>query len=272
MPKFLTGNELNLEIQRLFEYAENSIYIICPYIKLHDRFISTLKSKIDNPKVNIVILFGKNEDNISKSMQQSDLEFFKQFPNIEIRYEKNLHAKYYANEERAILTSMNLHSYSQDNNIEAGIMMNAISLIGNMINLVTNDSDIDTAAADYFNRVIEQSKLIFAKKPKYSESMLGLSKKYIESEVTEDRIADFFAPIDATIIKSSLTGYCIRTGRPIPFNINMPYTEEAYSLWKKFSNDNYPEKFCHCTGEPANGHTTKVKPVLAKNWHKIKKN
>lgn len=79
-------------------------------------------SKNDNPELEIIVVFGKNEDDISKSMSQEDFNFFKEFPNIEIRYEKRLHAKYFANEENAILTSMNLYGYSQDNNIEFGIL------------------------------------------------------------------------------------------------------------------------------------------------------
>ena len=41
-------------------------------------------------------------------------------PNIEIAHRKNLHAKFYANEDGSIMTSMNLYAYSQDVNIETG--------------------------------------------------------------------------------------------------------------------------------------------------------
>ena len=67
-------------------------------------------------------MFGKNEQDPSKSMKLEELDFFKEFSNIEIKYEKRLHAKYYANDYSAILTSMNLYSHSQDNNIEAGVI------------------------------------------------------------------------------------------------------------------------------------------------------
>ena len=110
MAKFLTGNELNSELEKILEGAEEQIILISPYIKLHDRYASTLRTKLNNHKLEITIVFGKNEDDMSRSMKQDDFNFFKEFPNIQIRYEKRLHAKYYASESAAILTSMNLYS------------------------------------------------------------------------------------------------------------------------------------------------------------------
>src|SRR5690625_1598201 len=107
MAKFLQGNELNAELEKIFKNAKQQLILISPYIKLHDRYISTLQAKKDNPNLELIILFGKNEEDMSKSMKQEDFNFFKEFPNIEIRYEKRLHAKYYCNDLSAILTSMN---------------------------------------------------------------------------------------------------------------------------------------------------------------------
>jgi len=118
MAKFLTGNYLNAELEKIFEDAMGSLILISPYIRLHERYASSLRAKQDNYNLEITIVFGKNEDDISRSMKEEDFNFFKAFPNIEIRYEKRLHAKYYANDFDSILTSMNLYSYSQDNNIE----------------------------------------------------------------------------------------------------------------------------------------------------------
>jgi hypothetical protein len=196
MAKFLTGNELNTEVEKIFEKADAQIILISPFIKLHDRFISTLRTKKDNHNLEIIIVFGKNEEDISKSMKQEDFNFFKEFPNIQIRYERRLHAKYYANESSAILTSMNLYNYSQDNNIEAGVMTNSTllgKLASNFIPNVTGDDSLDTQAWMYFQRVIEQSDILFQKKPQYENAMFGLTKKYKESKVEEDKLTEFFA-------------------------------------------------------------------------------
>ncbi len=277
MATFLTGNDLNAQLENLFEYADEYIILISPYIKLHDRYASALKAKKDNPNLKIIVVFGKNEDDFSKSMKQEDFNFFKDFPNIEIRYEKRLHAKYYANESSAILTSMNLYNFSQDNNIEAGVLTNRKGILGN----ITSQDTLEDDAAVYFQRVIEQSDLLFLKEPKFESTMLGLSRRYTNSKTETDKLSDFFnnkLKADTSFKKDTFIpkqatkqmGFCIRTGTQIPFNPKLPMCDIAFQSWKKFSNNEYPEKYCHFSGEPSNGETSFSKPILRKNWTKAK--
>jgi hypothetical protein len=277
MATFLTGNDLNAQLENLFEYADEYIILISPYIKLHDRYASALKAKKDNPNLKIIVVFGKNEDDFSKSMKQEDFNFFKDFPNIEIRYEKRLHAKYYANESSAILTSMNLYNFSQDNNIEAGVLTNRKGILGS----ITSQDTLENDAAGYFQRVIEQSDLLFLKEPKFESTMLGLSRRYTNSVIETDKLSDFFnnkLKVDTSFKKDNFIpkqatkqmGFCIRTGTQIPFNPKLPMCDTAFQSWKKFSNNEYPEKYCHFSGEPSNGETSFSKPILRKNWTKAK--
>ncbi len=277
MATFLTGNDLNAQLENLFEYAEDYIILISPYIKLHDRYASALKAKKDNPNLKITVVFGKNEDDFSKSMKQEDFIFFKDFPNIEIRYEKRLHAKYYANESSAILTSMNLYNFSQDNNIEAGVLTNRKGILESFTSLDTLEND----AATYFQRVIAQSDLLFLKAPKFESTRLGFSRSYTKSIIETDKLSDFFGNIlktetfvkKETFIPKQLTkvsGFCIRTGRQIPFNSKLPMCDTAFQSWKKFNNDEYRENYCHFSGEPSNGETSFSKPILRKNWTRAK--
>jgi hypothetical protein len=67
MAKFLSGFELNSELEKLFKNANEKLILISPFIKLHERYISILKEKSKEDKLQIIILFGKNEDDISKS-------------------------------------------------------------------------------------------------------------------------------------------------------------------------------------------------------------
>jgi len=196
MARFFTGNELNYELEKLFERADEQIILISPYIKLHDRYASVLRTKKDNPKIAITVVFGKNEDHLSKSMKQEDFNFFKDFPNIEIRYEKRLHAKYYSSESSAMLTSMNLYNFSQDNNIEAGVLTKATllgDLASNILTNVTGEDSFDKTAIAYFQRVIQQSDLLFKKSPEFESTLLGLSRKYKFSKTEVDLLTDFFA-------------------------------------------------------------------------------
>jgi hypothetical protein len=296
--QFLTGNELNHELEKLFEEANEHLILISPYISLHERYASVLRAKLANEKLEIVLVFGKNEEDPSRSMKRTDLEFFMQFPNIEIRFEPRLHAKYYASDDVAIITSMNLYRYSQDHNIEAGVKMDAISFEGDLANRLIGRSDIESEAYKYFERVIVQAKPIYKKVPKYEKAMLGLTKKYMGSEVVEDNIASFFtndrnfnkgfkeepirdaprsvvksdpAPARESVRASSRAdGYCIRTGKPIPFNVKHPLSAEAFASWSRYKDENYKEKFCHFSGEPSHGDTSVSKPILKKNWSKAK--
>src|SRR5690606_14293542 len=184
----------------------------------------------------IIVVFGKNEDDLKRSMSIDDLTFFTQFPNIQIRYEKRLHANYYSNERFAILTSMNLHKYSQDNNIESGVLTKPtlLSRLSKGINKKITGDNLDDEALSYFHRVIEQSDITFEKEPQYDKGILGtgLKKKYTNSKVTKDTIKEAFRSINGDfssvftekvvrMVKQQPTmGFCIRTGKPIPFNLN----------------------------------------------------
>jgi hypothetical protein len=295
MAKFLTGNELNLEIEKIFEEATVQINLISPYIKLHDRYISVLKTKLTYDWLKITIVFGKNEEDLTRSMKLEDFNFFKEFPNIEIRHEKRLHAKYYSNEVKAVLTSMNLYSYSQDNNIEAGVLTKSsvfgVSDIASK--LVIGEETVDTQAWNYFHRVIEQAEVLFLKVPSYNKGILGsgVAKKYIGSEVEIDKLSSFFssknkeenkrqdgaflsskseAEILNAVKSNGKLGFCIRTGVEIPFSLERPFSESAYQNWLKYKNMDYQEKYCHFSGEPSNGETSHRRPILKKNWLKAK--
>jgi len=277
MAKFLKGNELNAELERVFEDAKSQIILVSPYIKLHDRYKSALLTKIDNPYIEIIILFGKNEDDLSKSMKQDDFDFFKQFPNIEIRYEKRLHAKYYANEIKAILTSMNLYSFSQNNNIEAGVLMES-SLKGSF----TGENELENNSWEYFKTVLEQSELLFEQKPVFEKKNLLSSRKYVKAEIVVDKLSDFFknvtykkvykkrekktVKIESNSKTESNFGFCIRTGKEIPFNVEKPMEYGAFKMWNKYKDADYAEKYCHFSGELSDGKTSVNKPILNKNW------
>ena len=269
MARFLKGDELNAEIGKIFENAKNNLILISPYIKLHHRYAAELKTKITNDKLKIVIVFGKNEQDITKSLTSADLDFFKQFPDIEIRYEKRLHAKFYANESSQILTSMNLYDFSQDENIEVGIKTD-YSLLNNFASKIISEKNLDQDAWEYFNKVIDHSVLLFKNTPEYSREYWGLTEKFKGIKNELDKITEHFSK--STISKSFFSksnssyeimeGYCIRTGEKIPFNIQKPYSEKAYKSWLQYKNLEYKEKFCHKTGKSSGGKTSMLNPIL----------
>ena len=285
MAKFVKGNGLNAEIESIFDEAEGQLTIISPFIKLHKRFKDSLKSKINNPKLEVQLVFGKNESNKSKSLSSEDFEFFKQFANVRIYYEPRLHAKYYANQTAAVLSSMNLYEYSQNNNIEFGIVTQREMGLDRLKEKVMG-VELDNDAWQYFNSVVEGSELLYFNEPVYESNMLGLSKKYIRSEVRVDLLTEELSkakrvskvkpnkPAEVESVKpttDSKNGYCIRTGEQIPFDLTKPYTDKAFKSWSRYKNEDFTEKFCHFSGEPSEGKTTMAKPILGKHWKVAKK-
>ena len=52
--------------------------------------------------------------------------------------------------------------------------------------------------------------------------------------------------------------------------LEKPMSYESFKLWNKFGDSDYPEKFCHFSGESSNGDTCVSRPILKKNWKKAK--
>ena len=186
MTKFLTEHDLNIELAKLISTAKQKIILISPVIKLHKQFVPILEKKSADHKFRITIVFGRQEEDISKSMSAEDFAFFKQLKNIEIRHEKWLHANYYANESSAILSTMNLYDHSHDHHLETGIFLNR-SLFRAGLNANLGDD-----AWKYFESVAGGAKVVFRKSPTFKRVYLGLSKRYVDSTVELDELSNAF--------------------------------------------------------------------------------
>lgn len=264
MAQFLKNPQLNSVLDSIFENASKELFIISPFIKLHASIKDALRKHLTNEKIKIIVVFGKNEDKLSKSFSLDEFTFLKEFPNIEIKYEYRLHAKYYANESMSILSSMNLYEYSQNNNIEFGILTETT-----LLNSMNIGNSLDKDAFDYFDTVIKNSQMMFQKVPEFESKRIG--KKYIGSNIVVDNLTEVLSKPKKVSKQSknvNKKGYCIRTGIEIAFDPKKPFCDKAYASWSRYKDENYKEKFCHFSGEEANGETTFSKPILRKNWKK----
>lgn len=244
MIKFLKAFELNTEIEKLLREAKNILWLFSPYIKLHHRYKDVLKTQLHNDKLEIILVFGKNDGDINKSLPKEEVDFFLQFPNIEIRYEKRLHAKFYVNDYMSILTSMNLYDFSQDNNIEAGVLIEAP-----MLNLISGSNNAENDAISYFEEVIENSELLFKKEPQYSSGVFGIGKKYEKSIVVENKIENVVKiKKELKLHVKQANGFCIKCGKEIPLKPTVPYCRDCYTDWKKINDKKHQEKYCHICG------------------------
>lgn len=284
--QFLKSSRINVELENLIGQAESYLHLICPYIKLHSKLKDELKSRMHDPELQIIVVFGKNESNKERSLSKEDFEFFKQFPNIEIKYESKLHAKYYANDKYAIISSMNLYDYSQNNNIEVGILMTVKNaMLTSLANRVVTVDDPEMDAYKHFRKIINNADQLYFKIPNFEKSLFGTQGDYIDSTIIIDKLSETYQltipvkmeykslekPLNAKPISPQILGYCIRTGMKIPFDLKKPYSDKAYNSWIKWSNEQYQEKYCHFSGEESNGNTCFAKPILGKNWKSAKR-
>ena len=75
--KHLVGEKLQKAIYNTISMAEKELIIVSPYIQLS----KDLKEKIfkvhpNNSSLHIIIVFGKNENDMEKSFKKEDIEFF----------------------------------------------------------------------------------------------------------------------------------------------------------------------------------------------------
>lgn len=114
--KFLKTNGTSFYIENIISEASKLLIIITPYLKLTKNLYSRLK-ETDRRGVTIILVYGKTE------LSQEQKKYLYELNNLNLYFLKDLHAKCYINERHMLLSSMNLHEYSERNNWEMGILI-----------------------------------------------------------------------------------------------------------------------------------------------------
>lgn len=187
MSKFLTGGELENVVYDIIWDAEETLLIVSPFIKLDNYFKDLFKKHLENYKLRIILVFGKNEKNVNKSLSNEDFDFFKQFPNVSIIYVPNLHAKYYGNEKKGVITSINLYDYSFKNNIEFGVFSEQ-----KILSKFTSSADVE--AWNECMELAHTNEIVYVKRPAYrsKKGLMSFGKEYVKSEVLFDSTDKFY--------------------------------------------------------------------------------
>ncbi len=241
MAEFLNTTGVSHYLTKLINNANDKLYLISPYLQLNNQLKLSLEDR-HKFSIDIIIIYGKVSD-----INPDDSSWLQSMQGIKLLFHKDLHAKCYFNEKEAIITSMNLYMFSQQNNVEMGIYISK-----------EKDEELYKQVATEVDRI------------KRGSEHRTISVQKVENKKVETKKEQLISKTEAKKGNGKLTGYCIRTGKQIPFNQKRPLSEEAYQSWAKFSKEDYPEKFCHYSGEPSNGETTFAKPILRKNWKKAK--
>jgi hypothetical protein len=285
MSKFLTGDNLGEAIYDIIWDAERTLLIVSPFIKLDNYFEKLFDKHKNNPKIHLILVFGKNENDVKRSMSKSDFDYFKKFLNVSIIYVPNLHAKYYGNEKKGIITSINLYDYSFKNNIEFGVYSEQ-SILNHF------KPSADNGAWNECIEIAENNEVVFIKRPIYEsiKILINLGKNYIKSDILFDSTENFYGlrknksdsdkrlndfpdelelgssgsqrPERAEKTEKQEIGYCIRSGIEIPYNPKQPMTKMSWKIWNEYGNSDFPETYCHKTGRKSHGKTSMKNPEL----------
>lgn len=204
--QFLFGTDLIAALTNLIKNAKHRLLLISPYIDLDKRIQDALLEHKSKHEFELLVLFGKNEGNLYKSIKRDSLNFLKQFPNIDIRYNGRLHAKFYQNDFHYIMTSLNLYDYSLANNIESGIIVNhaAKGILGKVIegSGAILSQGVDKVSQDVFgsnkdvNPMEEFQKIFDSSEKKYKTEPIKVDKDGIKGFFGGQKLNGFTIKID----------------------------------------------------------------------------
>lgn len=239
MAKFINTRKAVSEIEDLIKNAGEKLILVSPYLKLSKDFKELLTYRNSKDRITTVI-FGKQE------LNPDEMKFLQGLRFVILKYNEDLHAKCYVNDDKMVITSLNLYEFSMANNKEMGVLIDK--------NDPTDTQLFEDAfkEVDYINETSQKFELHAPK-------------------VQINRANDTKAAYSITSSKKSNgMGFCIRTGVLIPFDVEKPFSYDAFKKWNEYGDPDYPEKFCHFSGEPSNGNTSASHPILKKNWKKAK--
>jgi len=238
MAKFINTRKAVSEIEDLIKNAGERLILVSPYLKLSKDFKELLTYRNNKDKITTVV-FGKQE------LNPNEMEFLRGLRFVILKYNEDLHAKCYVNDDKMIITSLNLYEFSMANNKEMGVLI---------------DKN-DPADVQLFEDAYKEVEYIKETSQRFE---LDTSKKQTETKTPKTQSSSSQA--------KTQNGYCIMTGVEIPFNVEKPLSAESYNKFKEVINKdpNLPGKYCHFSGEPSNGENSFEKPVLRKNWKKAK--
>jgi len=115
MAEFLDTQGVSYFLKKLINNSNDKLYLISPYLQLNNQLKLSLEDR-HKFSIDIIIIYGKLSD-----INPDDSSWLQSMPGIKLLFHKDLHAKCYFNEKEAIITSMNLYMFSQQNNVEMGI-------------------------------------------------------------------------------------------------------------------------------------------------------
>ena len=116
MVEFLTTAGVSYHLEELIKQSNERLVLISPFLRLSTRIRELLEDK-NRMKIDIRVVYGKSE------LMPDENNWLESMTSIRTSFCPNLHAKCYMSERAVLITSMNLHEFSQVNNHEMGVLV-----------------------------------------------------------------------------------------------------------------------------------------------------
>ncbi len=234
MAEFLTTTGVSHHLEEVIKRANDRLIIVSPYLKLNRRVRELLEER-DRAKLDIRLVYGKRD------LRPEEINWLESV-SIRTSFRENLHAKCYMNEKQAILTSMNLYEFSQQNNDEMGVLVS-----------IDKDPDLFGDIRREVQRILEGSDEF-----RVTVARVQPAETVAPPAITRDTPrAPQRKPEPAVGIPN--TAFCIRDKAVIPPNPGKPYCDRCFGSWNRYKNYEYEEKCCHICGNENS--STMAKPL-----------
>lgn len=223
MAEFLDTEGISSELSKMIMSSKEKLYLVSPYIQIADKLQTMIQqAEKRSPKLEIKVVYRFSKDG---KLDDKNMNFFSQLNNTSIYALENLHAKCYLNESIAIIASMNLYHFSQVNNWEMGIKIDK------------------SAEPDIYEKINENVSYMIDISTKCDKGLINSNDpptqaKYTGSESNQDNKVEVV-----------FTGYCIRCGNSIVFNMDKPLCPSCFRSWSRYMDDSYQENYCHACGK-----------------------
>ena len=238
MAEFLTANGISDNLEKLIKNSEERLFLVSPYLQIADSLKDLIKVR-DSLSIDIRVVYRKDVE-----INAKDKSFLQELTSVRIFACENLHAKCYLNENTAIIASMNLYQYSQQNNREMGIKVER--------------EDESGLYGDIFKEVMVI--LQTSQEPEFPAEKTKKDAPAASKKVPKK--------INKKHQKKDM-GFCIRCGTDLKFNPEKPLCYKCFKSWEKHNNPEYVEKFCHACGTEYT--STVAKPVCYACYKKLGK-
>ena len=248
MAEFLNTSGITFHLNEIIRGSQGGrLLLISPYLKFSRQIKELLEEQARTWKTSIYVVYGKTELRSEETQWLAEND-------VRTLFREHLHAKCYMNDSHALITSMNLYEFSQQNNDEMGILVSA-----------EDDEKLYKAIKAEADHILRLSKNV-----RLNVTLVNGDDGPVQGGQDSAARTETKTEQGKTGRRKALPelGFCLRCGTEIPFDLRRPYCGSDYRSWARFKNEEYEEKHCHACGEE---HATSMaKPVCISCYRKYR--